>query len=86
MRPALDRLRDLVTQGEVGSIYIQCPDRLASGAKLVLLVEEFLVKANAGWPLVQKLIAEGKLAAVECEGESFYIRRLPRKPVNEPIT
>ncbi len=41
VRPALDRLRDLVGQGEVDRPYVQAPDRLASGAKLVLLVEEF---------------------------------------------
>ena len=28
-------------QGEIGRLYVQCPDRLAGGAKLVLLVEEF---------------------------------------------
>ncbi|MCI0869970.1 MAG: recombinase family protein [Chloroflexi bacterium] len=41
MRPGLDRLRDLVGQGDIDRIYIQCPDRLASGAKLVILVDEF---------------------------------------------
>ena len=41
VRPKLDRLRDLVAQGELDRLYIQCPDRLASGAKLMLLVEEF---------------------------------------------
>ena len=40
VRPHLDRLRDLVAKGETDRIYVQCPDRLASGAKLVLLVEE----------------------------------------------
>ena len=42
MRPGLDRLRDLVAQGDVNRIYIQSTDRLASGAKLTILVEEFL--------------------------------------------
>lgn len=41
MRPGLDRLRDLVAQGDIDRIYIQAPDRLASGAKLMVLVEEF---------------------------------------------
>ncbi|MBI4234518.1 MAG: recombinase family protein [Chloroflexi bacterium] len=41
VRPGLDRLRDLVAQGEVEHLYVQHPDRLAGGAKLVLLVEEF---------------------------------------------
>ena len=45
VRPRLDRLRDLVAQGEIDHIYIQAPDRLASGAKLMLLVEEFQQRA-----------------------------------------
>ena len=40
-RPALDKLRDLAAAGEIDRVYIQSPDRLASGAKLVLLVQEF---------------------------------------------
>ncbi len=38
-RPDLDRLRDLAVQGELERLYVQCPDRLASGAKLILIVE-----------------------------------------------
>ena len=41
VRPRLDRLRDLVAVGDVDRVYIQSPDRLASGARLMLLVEEF---------------------------------------------
>ena len=41
VRPGLDRLRDLVARGEVDRVFVQAPDRLASGAKLVVLVEEF---------------------------------------------
>jgi len=41
VRPGLDRLRDLMAQGELDRLYVQCPDRLAGGAKLVILVEEF---------------------------------------------
>ena len=41
VRPGLDRLRDMVAQGDFARVYVQCPDRLGSGAKLVLLVEEF---------------------------------------------
>ncbi len=41
VRPELDKLRDLIAAGELDRIYVQSPDRLASGAKLVLLVEEF---------------------------------------------
>lgn len=39
-RPGLDRLRDFVDAGEIDLVYVQSPDRLASGAKLVLLYEE----------------------------------------------
>ena len=35
VRPGLDHIRDLATQGELKQLYIQCPDRLASGAKLM---------------------------------------------------
>ncbi len=41
VRPGLDQLRDLAIQGDLERLYIQCPDRLASGAKLIFLVEEF---------------------------------------------
>ena len=43
-RPGLDRLRDLVGQGEINRVYVQAHDRLASGAGLVLLVEELREK------------------------------------------
>ena len=33
-RPALDRLRDLVRERCVGRIYVQAPDRIASGGRL----------------------------------------------------
>ncbi len=41
VRPALDRLRDLVALREIDRVYIHAPDRLASGAKLMVLYEEF---------------------------------------------
>ena len=41
VRPALDRLRDLAAQRDVSKVYVQSPDRLASGARLVILAEEF---------------------------------------------
>jgi len=40
-RPGLDRLRDMALLGDLERLYILCPDRLASGAKLIFLVEEF---------------------------------------------
>ena len=47
VRPSLDRLRDLVAEGEFTKLYVQAPDRLASGAKLIILVEEFQQKGVA---------------------------------------
>ncbi len=42
LRPALERLRDLVAAGGVDRLYVQCPDRLARKyAYQVLLLEEF---------------------------------------------
>jgi site-specific DNA recombinase len=43
-RPGLDELRDLIRDGKISTVYVQAPDRLASGYKLVLLVEEFQEK------------------------------------------
>jgi site-specific DNA recombinase len=40
VRPDLDRLRDLVAAGEIDRLYVQSTDRLASGARLILLIEE----------------------------------------------
>ena len=40
-RPGLDKLRDLVASGDLDRVYVQSPDRLASGAKLIFLVDEF---------------------------------------------
>ncbi len=40
VRPALDRLRDLVAERCFDRVYVQCPDQLATGAKLILLVED----------------------------------------------
>ncbi len=46
-RPSLDNLRDLAAEGGVDTLYVQAPDRLASGAKLIILVEEFQQKGVA---------------------------------------
>ena len=35
VRPGLDQLRDLAIQGDLKKLYILCPDRLPSGAKLI---------------------------------------------------
>lgn len=43
VRPALERLRDVVTAGGIDQLYVHCPDRLARNyAHQVLLLEEFL--------------------------------------------
>ena len=43
MRPALERLRDVVAAGGIDQLYVHCPDRLARNyAHQVLLLEEFL--------------------------------------------
>ncbi|MDK2983459.1 MAG: hypothetical protein PWP19_937 [Thermococcaceae archaeon] len=39
-------------------------------------LRELLKKANAGWDIVEKLIAEGKLIELEYEGKRFYMRKL----------
>jgi wyosine [tRNA(Phe)-imidazoG37] synthetase (radical SAM superfamily) len=39
-------------------------------------LRELLKKANAGWDIVEKLIAEGKLIELEYEGKKFYMRKL----------
>lgn len=44
-RPSLDRLRDQAAEGLFDRLYVQATDRLASGAKLVILVEEFQAHA-----------------------------------------
>ncbi len=40
-------------------------------------VSEFLAKAKADWAMVEKLIGERKLVAVEYKGKRFYTRKLP---------
>lgn len=43
IRPALERLRDVVAAGGIDQLYVLCPDRLARNyAHQVLLLEEFL--------------------------------------------
>jgi site-specific DNA recombinase len=43
IRPALERLRDVVAAGGIDRLYVHCPDRLARNyAHQVLLLEEFL--------------------------------------------
>lgn len=81
-RPDLDRLRDLVSTGDINHVYVQSPDRLASGAKLVILVEELTEAGVEVTFLVGDVAdtAEGKLllhmqgAIAEYENTKFSER------------
>jgi len=46
-------------------------------------VKEFLRKANAGWQIIEKLLAADKLVELEYEGNRYYIRKLLSKRGNE---
>jgi hypothetical protein len=37
-------------------------------------VRDLLVRANADWSLVEKMLAEGKLKAVEYLGKRYFVR------------
>lgn len=39
-------------------------------------VEEMLIKSNADWAVVRKLIDQGQMAKIEYEGNAFYMRKL----------
>jgi wyosine [tRNA(Phe)-imidazoG37] synthetase (radical SAM superfamily) len=39
-------------------------------------VKAFLVKANAGWQIVEKLLAAEKIVKLEYEGNKYYVRKL----------
>jgi wyosine [tRNA(Phe)-imidazoG37] synthetase (radical SAM superfamily) len=45
-------------------------------------VKKFLFKANAGWQIIEKLFASGKLVEFEYEGNKYYMRKLPNKEGN----
>jgi butyrate kinase len=38
-------------------------------------VREFLAKAEAGWSLIEKLIARGQLLETLYKGKKFYLRK-----------
>jgi len=42
-------------------------------------VEKLLEKADADWQVVEKLLGENKLVELEYEGNTYYMRKLPRK-------
>jgi wyosine [tRNA(Phe)-imidazoG37] synthetase (radical SAM superfamily) len=39
-------------------------------------VSDYLARAGAGWPVVQRLVTEGELVEVEHGGHAFYLRKL----------
>lgn len=43
-------------------------------------VRDLLARAGAHWPLVEKLVRQGLLARREHRGQTFYMRRLARRP------
>ena len=43
-------------------------------------IAEFLKKAHADWKVVERLLKEGKLAALEYEGNRYYVKKLEQKP------
>jgi len=45
-------------------------------------VKDLLARAKVGWPVVQQLLAEGKLKQVEFAGHCFYVRAF--HAMNEP--
>ncbi|MCW4019330.1 MAG: radical SAM protein [Candidatus Bathyarchaeota archaeon] len=44
-------------------------------------VKEFLWKANAGWQVIERLLAAGKLVELEYEGNLYYMRKLNGRKV-----
>jgi wyosine [tRNA(Phe)-imidazoG37] synthetase (radical SAM superfamily) len=38
-------------------------------------VKDYLARAGAGWPVVQRLVAQGELVEVEHGGHAFYLRK-----------
>ena len=40
-------------------------------------VDALLHKASAGWPVVDQMVADGRLIRARYEGHEFYLRRLP---------
>jgi wyosine [tRNA(Phe)-imidazoG37] synthetase (radical SAM superfamily) len=39
-------------------------------------VGEYLARAGVGWPVIRRLVAQGKLVEVEHRGHTFYLRKL----------
>jgi len=41
-------------------------------------VKAFLMKANVGWQIIEKLLAADKLVGLGYEGNRYYMRKLQR--------
>jgi wyosine [tRNA(Phe)-imidazoG37] synthetase (radical SAM superfamily) len=39
-------------------------------------IKKFLWKANAGWQIIERLLAAGKLVELEYEGNTYYMRKM----------
>jgi len=46
-------------------------------------IKELLRKANAGWQIIEKLLAANKLIELEYEGNRYYMRKLQNRRKNE---
>jgi wyosine [tRNA(Phe)-imidazoG37] synthetase (radical SAM superfamily) len=42
-------------------------------------VKKLLEKADADWQVVKKLLGENKLVELQCEGNTYYVRKIPHK-------
>ena len=42
-------------------------------------VDEFLKKTDAGWPIIEELLQEGKLIELEYQEKVYYMRKLPSR-------
>jgi wyosine [tRNA(Phe)-imidazoG37] synthetase (radical SAM superfamily) len=42
-------------------------------------VKKLLEKADADWQVVEKLLGENNLVELQCEGKTYYVRKLPHK-------
>jgi len=68
---AFPRLQPLMGDVAKDVLSIRAVHRMRDDA-----VSEFLARAGADWPAVQRLIAQGQLIKTEYEGKRFYMRRL----------
>jgi wyosine [tRNA(Phe)-imidazoG37] synthetase (radical SAM superfamily) len=48
-------------------------------------VSDYLERAEVGWPVVNRLVAQGELVEVEHGGHTFYVRRLDNPRTREDV-